>query len=482
MKDQETVAYLNGDVDERRADWHWFWRYGLSVLVFGATIGLALLNTNYNVKLNLTIPIVLAIVLAAWYGGRGPGILLSILFQATTILYATIPPDSSAAKAWFGYFSTFALYIFLVLMISGLKRVLRRLSSQRDLLQVTLASIGDAVIATDKEGHVTFMNPVAQSLTGWRDRSFADTKLERIFSIEDEATGEKAPDPVEAVMSSRAIIDPLTTAILVSADGRRIPIDHTAAPITHGGITKGVVIVFSDATERKLAERSRRETEIMRRLVEAQEAERHRIARDLHDHLGQRMTGLRLRIEGLTEKAVSVPALGEAISEVQESALHIDRDIGFLSWELRPTELEELGLADALHTFVREWGGQYGINSQFHADRNPLPALSRHAETNLYRITQEALNNVLKHAGATNVNVLLQRRDNDLLVIVEDDGVGFAPGDGSNVAPHSGLGIIGMQERAALLGGSLEIDGESGEGTTVIARVPLTQDLQQSAF
>ena len=214
----------------------------------------------------------------------------------------------------------------------------------------------------------------------------------------------------------------------------------------------------------------------MHRLVEAQESERLRIARDLHDHLGQRMTALRLQIGGLSQQKIADADLATAIDDVQNAASHIDRDIGFLSWELRPTELEDLGLVDALSSFVREWSTQYGIAAEFHTSKFDAEEvenrLSQSAETNLYRIVQEALNNVLKHAEAENVSVLLQQRKDHLVLITEDDGCGFERE--IDVNPR-GLGLIGMQERAALLKGDLEIDSERGAGTTVMVRIPLGQ-------
>ena len=109
--------------------WHPVLRYGLAIVCFGATVGLSVLLSNLGVRLNLTIPIVLALVATAWYGGRGPGLLISVLFQATTIIYTAIAPDASIGLAVFGYFSVFALYVFLVLLISNVRDIQLRLAS-----------------------------------------------------------------------------------------------------------------------------------------------------------------------------------------------------------------------------------------------------------------------------------------------------------------------------------------------------------------
>jgi PAS domain S-box-containing protein len=456
--------------------WHVVLRYLLPVVLFGAVLGLSLFLERIDFKLNLTIPIVFALVATVWWGGRGPGILISLLFQGATIVYATIPPGQSVGRAWFGYASVFSLYIFLVLVIGYLKTARDRITEQRDLLHVTLSSIGDAVIATDPAGMVTFMNPVAEAMTGWRQLDAKDRSIEAVFNVVDEITEKRIENPVERVQRTGGVAGLANHTILISKSGTRLPIEDCAAPILHGEEVKGVILVFSDVTERKQAERSQRETEIMTRLVEAQESERHRIARDLHDHLGQRMTALRLKLGSLKDECTSADDVGRAVTEIESAAETIDRDIGFLSWELRPTELEELGLENALGTFVREWSTQYGIKADFHAaigaGKEDAGRFSAEIETNLYRVTQEALNNIVKHARATSVNVLLQRDRNDLLLIIEDDGSGFHEHTNGN---GRGLGVVGMRERAALLHGTLSIDS-SDEGTTVIVRIPVTED------
>jgi PAS domain S-box-containing protein len=454
---------------------HWLLRYILASGLFGIVLGLSLALTELGIKVNLTIPIVLALFAAAWYGGFGPGILLSSLFQGTTILYSTNPSNSTPIQVAFTHFSVFALYIFLSFIISRLRKIQDRLSAQRDLLKVTLESIGDGVIATNEAGSISFMNPTAEDLTGWREEESRGEDLSTIFRSIDENRETPRSNPVDEVLATGRTVGPLNHTLLISKDGTRRPIDANAAPIKQGDALKGVVLVFSDASERKEAERSRRQTEIMQTIVDAQEAERHRIARDLHDQLGQRMTALRLRIKGLTDECAGMAAVQKAVMEVQDSALQIDRDISFLSWELKPTELEMLGLVNALRTFVREWSDRHAIRAVFHNDvdsdsiRFPIKI-----EVNLYRIVQEALNNVLKHSSASKVNVILQKRNQDLVLIIEDDGKGFeAYDDLSSDETKGSRGLIGMRDRAALLNGLLEIESNPGSGTTVWAKVPI---------
>ncbi len=461
---------------------HWMVRYGFALIVFAAIIGISLLNSRlFELRLNLTIPVVLALVAVAWYAGRWPGIFLGILFQATTVAFSTAPPDSLLARRLFSYFSIFAFYVFVALVISSLRQAQERIREQRDLLQVTLASIGDGVITTDTNDAVTFMNPVAEKMTGWECDKARGRPLREVFQIFSEGTREPVASPTVKVLATGDIEGLTNHTVLRSKDGSEIPIDDSAAPIKEGKNVRGVVLVFANVSERKAAERSHRQTQMMKRIVEAQEAERRKIARDLHDHLGQKMTALRLRIESLDKEVGAGNGSSAAIDEVRAAASQVDRDIGFLSWELRPTELEELGLEDALRSFVREWSDQYGIEAEFQASHSVVHAaggrLPNAIETNLYRIAQEALNNILKHAGATNVNVLLQGHKDGITLIIEDNGIGFENihrSDAGNGARQRQLGLIGMRERAALLKGTIEIDSQSdGGGTTILVRVPV---------
>jgi len=146
-------------------------------------------------------------------------------------------------------------------------------------------------------------------------------------------------------------------------------------------------------------------------------------------------------------------------------------DVDFLAWELRPAALDDIGVAEAMGSFVRQWSRYSGVEAQFHTTGVDQERLSPETETSLYRIMQEALNNTMKYAQASRVDVLLERRDNNVVLIVEDDGVGFNPdktaGDGDK-----GMGLIGMRERAALVGGTLQIESKPTKGTTIFVRVP----------
>jgi signal transduction histidine kinase len=207
---------------------------------------------------------------------------------------------------------------------------------------------------------------------------------------------------------------------------------------------------------------------LFRRLISVQEDERRRIARDLHDDLGQHLTALRMNLEVFRLQCGLDAARLAQLERTQELADGLDKRVDFLIWGLWPPVLENRGLAPALLAFVNGWSDRFGVRGDFHTALGDV-RLDRDVENNLYRITQEALTNVAKHAHATHVGVLLERPGTFLSLVIEDDGCGFDTGavDGS-----AGFGLTSMRERAALLGAELLIDSSVGRGTTIVLRMP----------
>ncbi len=237
--------------------------------------------------------------------------------------------------------------------------------------------------------------------------------------------------------------------------------------------------LVQEMQEREVAERQR--IDLLRRLVSGQETERRRIARDLHDHLGQRLTALRLKIASLKEIHDDPTMLFTRIDRLQEIAERIDSEVSFLAWELRPSTLDDLGLLDALRAFVNEWSLHYEIVAEFHSSGLPKDRLDPEIETHLYRITQEALNNIAKHAQAKNISVLLERRSENIILILEDDGIGFKTREKNGRETNKGtggMGLVGMRERVSLIGGSIEIESAPGKGTTIYVRLPISTEIQ----
>jgi PAS domain S-box-containing protein len=229
--------------------------------------------------------------------------------------------------------------------------------------------------------------------------------------------------------------------------------------------------------ERERADRARRE--LVARLVFAQEDERRRIAREMHDQFGEQLTALGHRIATLKATCRDRPELRREVDALEEVAQQLDRDVDHLVWELRPTVLDDLGLQAALATHIQNWSTRARIAAQLHTSGLLGDRLASQAETTLYRIAQEALTNVAKHSRATHVDVILERRADQVVLIVEDDGVGFDPGDAATT--RNGLGLSGMEERASLVGATIQVESAAGKGTTILLRMAATPAESQSA-
>jgi PAS domain S-box-containing protein len=223
----------------------------------------------------------------------------------------------------------------------------------------------------------------------------------------------------------------------------------------------------AEMDERKRIEGTRRE--LLARLVFAQEDERRRIAREMHDQFGEQLTALGRGIGLLKDTCGHRTELRGQVVALEAVAQQLDRDVDHLVWELRPTALDDLGLRAALANYVQDWSRRVGVSAELHTSGLLDDRLASEAETTLYRIAQEALTNVAKHARATNVDVILERRADHVLLIIEDDGVGFDQGN-AGAAGH-GFGLPGMQERAALVGATLQIESAVGKGTTILVRM-----------
>jgi PAS domain S-box-containing protein len=254
-------------------------------------------------------------------------------------------------------------------------------------------------------------------------------------------------------------------------DGRYVQVLSRGYPVRRdpGGPIVRIVGTHFDLTERKRAEAERARTEFLTRLVFAQEDERRRIAREMHDQFGEQLTALALRIQTLKDACGDREDVRAHVDSIEAIAKRLDHDVDTLVWELRPTALDDLGLRAALANYVQDWSNRAGIPATLHTSGLLDDRLASDTETALYRIAQEALTNVAKHARARNVDILLERRADHVLLIIEDDGVGFDPAASGGAG--QGFGLLGMQERAGLVGAMLEIESSPGKGTTVLVRM-----------
>ncbi len=400
-------------------------------------------------------------------------------------------------------------------------------SSHREAeLEATIAAIADGVVIYRRDGAIANLNAAAQQLFGYTPDEWALPFAERMRRHHSTLVNARSSDPAD-LPAMRALHGETVTGELVAmrcgTDRRLRYLSCSAAPIwTEDGQLAGAVASFVDLTARhaleeelrgardqlrreaesleqrvqeRTAELSRREAELeaanaalsetsvrlrasweqtqvfFRQLVDALENERKAIARELHDQSGQSLTSLLIGLGLLQRRADCSADMKERLEDLKQQTEAIMSDLHRLSRDLRPASLDRLGLAPAVRQYLDGFARQHGLEVHFDAvgvyeDVNTSPEI----KTTLYRIVQEALTNVARHARAQHVGVLLQRSDQYAMALIEDDGVGF---DVDATTAMGRLGLLGMRERVEMLGGQLELESAAGRGTTIIAKVPL---------
>ena len=462
----------------------------------------------------------------------------------------------------------------------------------------TLGSIGEAVIATDSEGRITFLNPIAAALTGFPSEEALNQPIGNVLRLINEKSGMTADNEVLRVLKEKQVLSVANHVDLVTRDGREIAVEHSAAPILAGkGKVIGVVLVFrdvaerrqeqvetaqqaalleltqdsvfvidmegtvlfwsrgaeamlgyskaqatgkiahdllrtefpkpfaeiidqlmqvghwegdlikttrdgkrvvvagrwalqwgkrdqpprvlvinSDITERKLGEESLvLQREQLRALAErlqwVREEDRKRVARDLHDQIGQILTAIKMDMTWMTRHLPETEVA--VLSRIKESIQLINdgvKAVRTICSGLRPGVLDDLGLAAAIEWQASEFASRSGVLCQV-----SVPPVDLHLDgdraTATFRIFQECLTNVIRHAQAKSVRVDLCQEEESILLVVQDDGIGFTESGFSNA--FGSLGLLGMKERAQFCGGDMQISSSPGNGTTITVRVPV---------
>jgi PAS domain S-box-containing protein len=332
----------------------------------------------------------------------------------------------------------------------------------RNLIETSL----DPLVTISKDGKITDVNHATELATGVPRERLIGSNFSDYFTEPDQANAGYQKVIAEGLVRNY----PLTIRHVA---GHTMHVLYNAAVYhNEAGQVQGVFAAARDITERKRMEDAH--TDLQRHLVKAQETERGRISRELHDRLGQDLTALKLGLQLVKKQEPFTPSVQASIGQLEQLADRLMQDIHRLAWELRPAALDDFGLDMALRRYASEWSEQNGVAVDFHSHGVETQRLPTELETTLYRITQEALTNVLRHAKAHHVGVILERRPDHVLLIVEDDGQGFDAQAALKAPGAQGrLGLLGMHERVILANGTIEIESTPRAGTTVFVRIPL---------
>lgn len=356
----------------------------------------------------------------------------------------------------------------------------RRLLAERARFDRLVELAPDGVLVVDGDGMVQLANPAIVRLLGLENE---DAAIGRRFS-EFVASAEHAE---WERFFARAMRSPggshTGESILQRTDGGQLPVEITAGALEWNG-TGVVQALVRDITSRKQAAEAlqRRNLELRRltaRLAEVQETERQSLARELHDRVGQGLTAISLNLNIIDQSLDGGPV--EVVRSRLEDALELleetTRQVRSVMAELRPPMLDDYGLLPALRWQIEQFSARTGIQGRVRGD-DLAPRLPRRVELTQFRICQEALNNIAKHSGASEVVVALTVAGQESQLLVQDNGHGFSAKDQIDASTDVHWGLLTMQERARSAGGSVDLYSTAGQGVRVVSRLPLESGFQ----
>jgi PAS domain S-box-containing protein len=348
------------------------------------------------------------------------------------------------------------------------KRAEEELRESKEHFRSIVETTNEWIWSMDLDARVTYSNPAVEEILGYRPEEIVGRK-NLLFMHEEERRGfeEMLPEFIAAKRGWTGLV-----LRWQHKDGSFRHLESNAVPILNaGGELVGYRGADRDITERVRAKAARMQLQL--RLVTVQEEERHRLSRELHDQMGQTIAALMLGLKSLCDSSEFQSSANDRLLQLHNLTDQLARQMHNLATDLRPTVLDDLGLDTALSNYVEEWSERSKIAADFHSSGLIRQRLPPHLETAVYRIALEALTNVLKHAQAQNVSIIVDHRENRVLAIVEDNGCGFdADAMMDTTAWERRLGLLGMQERVALVGGTLNIESTPGTGTTVYVHIP----------
>jgi PAS domain S-box-containing protein len=361
----------------------------------------------------------------------------------------------------------------------------RELFAERGWFTSMMASLSDGVIAADADGFVRYMNPAAEALLHWSSSDALGLPIERVYPLSTLDNQPVKECQLRKAMATREPVPKGRFLVHIHGDHQK-PVEDSAAPIIEAGHLLGAVTIFLEISDQLAKEgRDVRQREQLQEQVDlsnialgnsrqdlqalshhlmiAQEDERSRIARELHDDLGQRSTLLGMKIRAL--ESVVPEYLKPRVASAQRELVGLSQGLREVSHRLHPSVIADLGLGPALDSLIADFREQ-GVEADLETEE--VSQVSVEVATALYRIAQEALQNVKKHAPGVAVHIRFWQEATNLQLSIRDEGPGFTLAD---VRQKGGLGLLSMQERARLIGGVLLLSTAPGEGSTVTVRV-----------
>ena len=342
-----------------------------------------------------------------------------------------------------------------------------------------LDSALDAIITINERGRIVEFNPAAQKMLGHGRAEVVGRELAEVLIPP--SWRDKHRSGLEHYLASGEgpMLGKRVEITAMRADGKEFPVELTITRVNLDGPPMFTGFI-RDISERKKAEKQLRDSREQLRalasyLQSVREEERSRIAREVHDELGQALTGLKMDLAWLDKKMVEVGdtedlrQFEERLKELPGRVAAVIATVRKIATELRPPILDDLGLEAAIEWQIQEFEKRTGINCRFQSSLKQLNLDSDRA-TAVFRIFQETLTNVVRHANATQVNIYLKEEGDKLILEVQDNGRGLT---GRELSGTRSLGLLGMRERATMLDGEVNIIGRQGKGTTVGVRIPI---------
>ncbi len=367
------------------------------------------------------------------------------------------------------------LIISLVISLQREKRMRQELDASAQRYQ----TVADYAYAweywTAADGALNYISPACESITGYPPGEFIDNPalLHMLIVAEDEQVWQEHNHDARNSPETKQIFFRIRRA-----DGQTRWIEHTCrAVIAAGGEFLGIRASNRDITARYRAEKKIRESEqdlqkLTQALIHAQEEERRRLARELHDDFAQRMAVLAMKVGSIEQNVTRDSRLVAAeFDELRRQAMEISRDMHDISRQLHPAMLDDLGLVKAIEAEFQRVSRREGLDVDFYVEDIP-DILPENVALSLYRIVQEGLTNIARHACADRVEISLRHAHGELLLVLRDNGIGL---DFEQVRKRPGLGLSSMRERAKIIRGTLQIDSAPSAGTTITVRVVLTE-------